>query len=137
MRQSKIVLGLFALLIAFIIVSCKDDEVTKSRTDLLTQHTWKVKSGTPADHAMVKLALETGMEYTFKKDGTLTAIDLRINEPIIGKWRFNSDETKLITGDVDGTGGEATFVISVLDDFNLEFESLSGTQIVTVLFVKK
>jgi hypothetical protein len=137
MRQSKILMGLFALLIAFSIVSCKDDEATKSRTDLLTQHSWKVKSGTPADHVIVKIAIEAGIEYTFRKDGTLTAIDHRVDEPINGRWRFNSDETEIITSDVDGTGSEQTSVISLLDDANLEFENSSGTQIVTVLFVKK
>ena len=135
MRKSKIAMGLFALLIAFIIVSCKDDEVTKSRTDLLTQHTWKVKSGTPAEHAIVKSALAAGIEYSFKKDGTVTIIDVRIDKPITGTWEFNSDETKIIAD--KETDYSTTSKISALDDSNLEFESLDSKQSVTILFGKK
>lgn len=130
-------MGLFALLITVAIVSCQDDEVTKSRTDLLTQHTWKIESGTPADHALVESAMDAAIEYSFKKDGTLTAIDSRVEEPIVGTWEFNSDETKIISD--KGTDHETTSDISILDNTHLEFKSLSDThtQIITILFRKK
>lgn len=136
MKKLKIAMGLSALLLTLTIVSCKDDEVTKSRTDLLTQHTWKIKSGTPADHALVESALEAGIEYSFKKDGTVTIIDLRSDEPIAGTWEFNDDETKIISD--KGTDYETTSDISILDDSNLEFKSSGGGgQAITILFGKK
>lgn len=134
MKQLKIAMGLFALLITLTIVGCEDDDA-KSRTDLLTQHTWKIKSGTPADHAFVISAMSAGVEYSFKKDGTLTTIDSRIDEPIIGTWEFNSDETKIIAD--KGTDYETTSDISILDDSSLEFKSTSGSQTITILFGKK
>lgn len=135
MKQFKIATGLFVLLIAFAATSCDDDEVTKTNTDLLTQHTWVIKSGTPADDALVKVAIEAGIEYSFKKDGTLITIDHRIDEPMTGKWEFNDDETKIISD--KGTDHETTSDISKLDNANLEFISTSGERTITILFVKK
>lgn len=135
MKQFKIATGLFVLLIAFTATSCDDDEVTKTNTDLLTQHTWVIKSGTPADDALVMVAIEAGIEYSFKKDGTLITIDHRIDEPMTGKWEFNDDETKIISD--KGTDHETTSDISKLDNANLEFISTSGERTITILFVKK
>lgn len=135
MKQFKIATGLFVLLIAFAATSCDDDEVTKTNTDLLTQHTWVIKSGTPADDALVKVAIEAGIEYSFKKDGTLITIDHRIDEPMTGKWEFNDDETKIISD--KGTDHETTSDISKLNNANLEFISTSGERTITILFVKK
>lgn len=135
MKQVKSAMGLFALLITLTIISCKDDEGTKSRVDLLTQHQWKISSGTPPDHALVKAAVDLGVEYSFRKDGTYTSNDVISDEPSNGVWEFNSDETKIITD--KGEVHEGTTDISILNESNLEFTSTNASQTLTFLFVKK
>ena len=135
MKQAKIATILFILIVASVSYRCNEDAVTKTKSDLLTQHTWIIISGTPPEHAIVKVAIEAGIEYSFKADGTFIAIDHRFDEPATGVWEFNDDQTKLITD--KGTDYETTSDISKLDDSNLEFTSISGGQTVTILFKPK
>ncbi|HEY5826496.1 MAG TPA: hypothetical protein VIT44_19130 [Cyclobacteriaceae bacterium] len=119
--------------------SCKDDDdpSTKSKTDLLTQNTWKYKGVLPANdlNAQFLGILYKDSEYTFKKDKTYSSILFTI--PITGKWEFAEDETQLILD--KGEQEELTFKVKTLDDSNLELTSIDSNQTtaITLQFVKK
>lgn len=122
MKQLKFISGFFALVIAFTVSSCSDDdEVTKSKADLLTQHGWKLSSGTSSNANLqneIDLVVAFQYYYIFNKDKSYTTGIPLSSDVETGKWEFSTDETKLILD--KGTSDEVTLTIGKLDDSSLE-----------------
>lgn len=135
MKKIKSLLVLFILGSLFLFSSCsKDDDPTLTKTQLLTQNTWKYSSGTSTDPtAQSLLALLTGSEYIFKSDKTYTSIFFTLSTN--GKWEFSTDETKLILD--KGTTEETSSDIVKLDGTTLELKTVDGSIVTTLTYVKK
>ncbi len=104
MKQSRIVLGLFALVIAFSISSCKDDDVTPSKTEILTSKSaWKITGSTSngVDDFSTWSDCNKDDLLKFSKDGKLTVdegstkCDQDDDQTVTGTWVFQEGETKL------------------------------------------
>lgn len=115
--------------------SCsKDDDPTLTKTQLLTQNTWKYNSGTVSDPLFqLLLALYAGTEYTFKIDKTYSGTQLTL--PTDGKWELSPDEKNLILD--KGTTEELTFEITKLDATLLEVKFTQNGLTINLKFAKK
>lgn len=135
MKKIKSLLVLFILGSLFLFSSCsKDDDPTLTKTQLLTQNTWKYSSGTSSDPlGQLALAFFSGAEYSFKADKTYSGLLLTL--PIDGKWEFSADETKLILD--KGTTEEQTFEIVTLNASAFDYKIVDGSLTLTLKFVKK
>jgi hypothetical protein len=95
-------------ILAITFLSCsKDKDETKSKTQLLTAHTWVYneyftnynQSSTILQYKKGKsnnMLDLTGDVLTFKADGTFSRIDY-MGQPQSGTWQFLSNETQLST----------------------------------------
>jgi hypothetical protein len=135
MKKIKLLSALFLLGSVLLISSCKkDDDPALTKTQLLTQNTWKYSSGTSSDPlGQLVLAFYSGAEYTYKTDKTYSY--LIFTQPLSGKWEFSTDETKLITD--KGTTEELTYDILKLDTSALEVKYTDSGITFTLKFVKK
>jgi len=135
MKNIKLLTSLLLLVSIFLISSCKDDDdPVLTKTQLLTQNTWKYSSGTSSDaFAQSLLAILTGQEYTFKSDKTYSGILLGF--PTSGTWDFSADESKLILE--KGTSDETSSEIVKLDASNLELKTVDGGVTTTLKYAKK
>lgn len=121
----KSLLAMAMMASVLILSSCgKDDDPAKSKTVLLTQHTWKFSAVT-SDFPGFDLFKEEfatdyeSDEFKFNEDKTYTytnTADASAN--MSGKWEFSSDETKLILD--KGTDDEETYTVVKLDEGTLE-----------------
>lgn len=136
MKKIKLVSSLFVLVSVLLISSCKkDDDPVLTKTQLLTQNTWKYGSGNSTNPLVQALiSLLTGTEYVFKADKTYSVTQLG-QSIASGKWEFSSDETKIILD--KGSIEESTLEIVTLDGSNLEVKEVDGSFVTTIKYVKK
>lgn len=136
MKKIKSLLVLFILGSLLLFSSCsKDDDPTLTKTQLLTQNTWKYSSGTSTNPLVQALmGLLAGTEYVFKTDKTYSVTQLG-QSIASGKWEFSSDETKIILD--KGSVDESTLEIVTLDGSNLEVKEVDGGFTTTIKYVKK
>jgi hypothetical protein len=136
MNRTKLFASAVLLVSVALISACGDDNAPAlSKTQLLTQNTWKFSSVTSTDataQALLALFL-TGSEVVFKADKTYNQTTLL--GPSSGKWEFSSGETALILD--KGTAEESTGDIVKLDGSNLELKEVVGTVTTTTKYVKK
>ena len=131
MKQIKLLIGISLIAGFALISSCSEDDgvAAKTKTDLLTQHTWIYSTGTSSNPlAGALLAILAGSEYTFKADKTYTGTILAI--PTSGDWSFESNESKLIIDDTE-------YDLSRLDDSTLELIQTDAGTVNTLVYVKK
>ena len=123
--RKLLTLLIFALTIALTVVvtSCKKDEVTKSRKELLTAKQWKILSSKTNGVADVISDCEKDDFVIFASNGTYTwnpgTVKCDPSETIrTGTWTLSSDE-KTLTLDGDATTivelTESRLVISTID----------------------
>jgi len=117
-KKLLIIVGI--LIIPFAISSCSDDdEVALTKTQLLTQSSWKfsaVSTGDPTFDAFFQLFF-TGFTITFNTDGTTLVTFASDSET--GIWEFTTNETKILLD--KGTMDEQTFDIESLTAATLVF----------------
>jgi len=136
MKKIKLLSTLLLLTSVLLISSCKkDDDPVLTKTQLLTQNTWKYSSGTSTNPLVQALiSLLTGTEYVFMTDKTYSVTQL--GQSIAnGKWEFSSDESKIILD--KGSVEESTLEIVTLDGSNLEVKEVDGSFVTTIKYVKK
>lgn len=135
MKKIKLLSTLLLLASVLLISSCKkDDDPVLTKTQLLTQNTWKYSSGTSSDPAIQAiLVLYNGQEYVFKIDKTFTGI--LGGFPVSGVWEFSENETHLILN--KGTTDEVDFEITTLDATILELKIVDTGVIITLKYTKK
>ena len=110
------------LLVGLLVISfmaCDTEEVTKSRTELLTQKVWSfdVATGTP-DQADFIDAINTdwqGLTIDFKTDGTYTVV--QPGETSGGTWELDSSEKNILLD--KGTVDEWNWFIMNLSETEL------------------
>jgi hypothetical protein len=132
MKQVTRILSLLLISVVILTTSCSDDDdpAAKSKTDLLTQHTWKFSAATSTDglSGTIVGALLMGSEYTFKSDKTYAFLILGVSDS--GAWSFNTDETKLT---IDGD----EYTLDKLDEAALEYSQTESGVTITYKYVKK
>lgn len=136
MKKIKSLLAFFILGSILLFSSCSkdDDDPAITKTQLLTQNTWKYSSGTSSDPAIqVFLVLYTGQEYTFKIDKTFTGT--LGGFPVSGVWEFSENEANLLLD--KGTSDEAEFEIAKLDATNLELKAVDAGIVTILKYTKK
>lgn len=118
------------------ISSCKKDDLIKTRTQLLTQHTWKFTSAISSDTAVpMLLANQKGSELTFRIDMTYFTNPITGASSTFGTWEFSTDEKELFTN--KGTSLERVSEISKLDESSLELKETKGSVVTTFIYEKK
>ena len=127
---------LFLLVIALTItvVSCKKDEVTKSKKDLLTAHQWKFTSSKTNGVVDVLDACEKDDITIFASNGTYTwnptTVKCYPSDAIqTGTWTLSSDE-KTLTLD-----GSDVATIVELTESRLVLSTIDGTDVWEQTFV--
>jgi|SRR5690606_32803686 len=128
MKKMMMVAGLAALL-----VGCKDDEKSKSNTELLTAENWLTTSVTirtvgptsdttiditPEDACELDNIVKFNLDYTYSSEEGATKCDTNDNQIIeSGSWSFKNDEKTLEI--ISGTDTQ-TMNINVLNASTLE-----------------
>jgi uncharacterized lipoprotein YehR (DUF1307 family) len=118
-------------LIVFSIASCsKKDDVTTSRTDLITGKTWVISSVSMAgmNYTPAEILTEEGAEFqmVLNVDGTVTFTDNMGMNPMTGKWEFQLNETQFKVSGIDGTNSDLN-TITQLTATDLMFWHMDGT----------
>ena len=114
------------LLLSAVLVSCKKSSV-KTKTELLTQGTWKFKSATVggSDWSSNIQACQKDNVYTFVSNGTGSADEgpakCNTGDPqtIPFTWNFQSAETILFISTTLFTGGSSTFNLVLISETEL------------------
>lgn len=136
MPKIKILLFFFLLGYLLLISSCKKDDLIKTRTQLLTQHTWKFTSAISSDTAVpMLLANQKGSELTFRIDMTYFTNPITGASSTFGTWEFSTDEKELFTN--KGTPLERVSEISKLDESSLELKETKSSVVTTFIYEKK
>lgn len=126
---------LFRLIfLVLVLVSCSsDDEVSMSKTFLLTAGTWNFSNVEGLDPVATAIlgALLQGTTYTYLTDGTYSALLFGFNTN--GTWAFNKDETMVTLEGGTSTQQNLVIVSLTKDEFVNSVDD--GMQVVTIRYI--
>jgi hypothetical protein len=136
----------FLLLVLLVLGSCskKSDPTPATKTQLLTQNTWKLTGVTYGGAAIPgatftgELLMRPNKTYSFSL--TATVMGASISAVETGAWVLAADEMSFtMTPDNPGTSGITTLTseIITLDAANLQYKQNVDGQEVSYTFVKK
>jgi uncharacterized lipoprotein YehR (DUF1307 family) len=122
-------------LLVFSIASCTKDEVTTSKTNLITGKTWVISSVNMMgmDFTAAEIIAQEGAEFqmVLNVDGTVKYMDNMGMNPMSGKWEFQQNETQFKVSGIDGTNSDLN-TITQLSATDLEFWHMDGTDKMTM-----
>ena len=130
---------LFSMLI--VVASCsKTDEPNTIDTSFLTGRTWELQSVNMAGMEMSGQAMlaDEGAEFqmTIHADSTITYMDNMGMNPMMGKWKFQSNMTQFMVYGVE-TGKSDLNTIEKLTSTELWFWHMDGNDKMTMRYKAK
>lgn len=136
----------FLVLVLLVLGSCskKSDPTPATKTQLLTQNTWKLTgvtyggSAIPGTAFTGELLMRLNKTYSFSL--TATVMGASISAVETGVWVLSNDEMSFtMTPDNPGTSGITTLTseIITLDAANLQYRQTVDGQEISYTFVKK